>query len=283
MILKGAIDRMKKGIAVMVIPFLTILFVGSAQGELYLEGYMGDNFAVSSPHPLEIKANPLYSSAKIVSTNYPQNVSFSLLGGVKLGTWFVREGFLGFDYPSWMKYLGFYLDFCFHSISFQKVIGSQRMYFFPSPSPNHFELVKFTGDGEIVTLAFMAAFRYGFSPSEEVPFGRWQPYVAIGPAIFFSGLSPQLLFQGGPNVFFPGSFGYINMTSDDSSVNVGLATEAGLRRMFTKHLSLEISVKYRYVHPSYSYNFSYVGYYHQLRVNPTFHLFNFQIGAAYHF
>ena len=45
-------------------------------------------------------------------------------GGVKLGTWFVREGTLGFDYPDWMKYLGFYLDFKVHRLVYERALGS---------------------------------------------------------------------------------------------------------------------------------------------------------------
>ncbi len=82
---------------------------------------------------------------------------------------------------------------------------------------------------------------------------------------------PGLLFQSSP--------GY------KDSINVGLATELGLRYMITKAISAEISFKYRYFAPSYSYsgNVPALGTTFNLDSKPDFNLFSGQFGMAYHF
>jgi opacity protein-like surface antigen len=63
------------------------------------------------------------------------------------------------------------------------------------------------------TTALHIVGRYGFSPDKEVLFGRLQPYVGIGPA--FIVLSEEV----------------------DSAKNFGIDVMAGIRYMFTKHIS----------------------------------------------
>ena len=62
--------------------------------------------------------------------------------------------------------------------------------------------------------------RYGFLPDQEVPFGRLQPYVGIGPGLV-------MLYA-----------------EADSAKNFGLEVEAGLRYMFTKHLGGFLEYKF---------------------------------------
>jgi opacity protein-like surface antigen len=103
--------------------------------------------------------------------------------------------------------------------------------------------------------------RYGFLPDSEVPFGRLQPYIAVGPAVFFSGQS-----------------------SDDmgsaSSTDVALVVESGIRYMALKNVSINLAFRYRYVRPTYTYNGIILG---SVTQTQTFNLFNAILGVSYHF
>ena len=92
--------------------FLMAVFLtmsGSAKAEMYLEGYLGGVGATN----LGDSTTWNYPTIPGFQDNYnvPGNPSAAVIGGVKLGTWFVPTGFLGYNYPEWMKYFGFYTDF----------------------------------------------------------------------------------------------------------------------------------------------------------------------------
>ena len=88
-----------------------------------------------------------------------------------------------------MKYFGFYTDLSYHALNHPN--NTVNISGFP-----------FAGNssGYIWTWGFMLAARYGFLQDNEVPFGRLQPYVAVGPAIFFSGQDYNIAgLTGGSN------------------------------------------------------------------------------------
>jgi hypothetical protein len=267
---------------------LTVLTVlpGAVRAEMYVEVYGGGNFAANAGMNLTT-SRTVFGPLDIRSEYHriPGRIDPAVAGGLKIGTWFVKEGVLGFNYPAWARYLGFNLDFSYHRLDLRR----QRMssfftgFFQAGPIPSY-QVNNFWSEGNAVTLAFMFAARYGFLPDAEVPFGRLQPYIAVGPAILFSSQKPALasgmIIAGPPPAFA----NYTLKPSSNSSVDIALAVETGLRWMALKNVSLDVSFKYRFAQPSYHYSSvdSLLGF-QNFTLHPTYHLFSFQVGAAYHF
>lgn len=300
---------MKKFLSVLGVLLVAALALhpGPALSEVYVEAYLGGvqgaNAAMSPSHTASDSFS-LGTFSSSYSFGIPGRLDPAFMGGLKIGTWFVPEGFLGYRYPGWMKYFGFYLDFMVHRLNFRRQTGSYTNNILingvPAGGPGA-GLPTFAGDmtffsdGLAPTLAFMFAARYGFYPDNEVPFGRLQPYVAVGPAILFASQSPTIhrytakIQYGSPN---PPSIsrGTSLISGFRSDATICLAVEAGLRWMALKNVSLETSFKYRWAQPSFSSDFrdpllmvDGVRPLHTLTFNPSLHLFSFQVGAAYHF
>lgn len=250
-----------------------------AKAEMYVEAYIGANTASSFDKSTTINFNGINNSA---TGNIPGGPNAAVIGGLKVGTWFVPTGFLGYGYPDWMKYFGFYTDFSFHRLDArQQDFGVLTKI----GGANGFSIGNFKSEGTVATWAFMLAARYGFFQDSEVPFGRLQPYVAAGPAIMWSTQRPKVT-QNQTNTWL-GPTGWGLSCNDSSSTNIALAVDAGIRYMCLKNVSLDASFKYRYANPSYSYsgfaaNLAGVSSY-SMKYEPTLSLFSFQLGAAYHF
>ncbi len=265
---------MKKSYAVagiMILAAVLLVLPVGAKAEMYVEAYLG----ASLPDMMNDKTAVVAPGAgQVVAGNFPGHPQPAVLGGIKIGTWFVKEGFLGYNYPEWMKYLGFYLDFCYHRLdlknqNFNTALSTGGAF-------TTFLNTDFRSEGTAATLAFMFAARYGFLKDSEVPFGRLQPYIGVGPAIMWTTQTPKVTFRTtGQNIDF----------DSEGSTNIALAIDAGVRYMALKNVSLDLSFKYRYTNPSYTYTGAVdvtgapVGF----RYEPTLNLFSVQLGAAYHF
>ncbi len=255
---------------------LLVLPVG-ARAEMYVEGYLGGVFP--SSQSFDFGATP--AADYTYNVRVPGRYDPTVMGGLKIGTWFVKEGFLGFNYPAWMKHLGFYLDFSYHRLNMRPQLATYREVFAGLANRG---VLNFSSEGAAATLAFMFAGRYGFFPDAEVPYGRLQPYLAVGPALLFVSQQPRFSF-----VRFTGPFLTDDMDlASDSDVALALAVETGLRWMALKNVSLDVSFKYRFAQPSFSHTLSEGanGFFinpHTVTMEPTLHLFSFQVGAAYHF
>jgi len=248
---------MKQAKVLVVALALLALLAGTAQGEMYFEGYIGGNWAANASDPVFIIG--------VWRPSVPGHIDPAFQGGLKLGAWFDRTGVLsGINFPAWMRYFGFFLDFSYHAVNVPKRVWTIQV---PATSGTYYS------EGAVATLAFMFAARYGFLPDQEVPFGRLQPYIAVGPALMFSWHQPTVLIPILSKTPFK--------ADSASSTNVGLAVETGLRWMALKRVSLDVSFKYRYVRPEYSYE-GFVGI-PTSYARPNANLFSLQVGAAYHF
>ena len=294
-----AMNRISKVRFLLVMAVLLALPV-AGQAEVYVEGYLGGvqgaNTSMSSNYSTTVPNIPPTPgiTTYVGSHNMPGRLDPAVLGGLKLGTWFVKEGFLGLNYPDWMKYFGFYLDFCVHRLDFRRQLGNYSHTILiggVTPYMTANGGLTFWSEGFAPTLAFMFAARYGFLPDSEVPFGRLQPYVAVGPGIMFASQQPAIRYD---TFGVPGSPPHLltpplaAKMASQSEAAICLAAEAGLRWMALKNVSIDVSFKYRYAQPTFNYTFDELLFFGPSAVNsftlhPAFHLFSGQVGVAYHF
>ena len=273
---------MKKGKVFVVALALLALVAGTAQAEMYVEGYIGGNFAASDSSKIATGLNLF--PVTFNSGNVNGNIDPAFLGGIKLGAWFDQSGVLsGINFPTWMKYMGFFLDFQYHRVDYaQRAQTGSVTNFFPGTFPVNYQ---FKSEGAAATLAFMFAFRYGFMPDKEVPFGRLQPYVAVGPAIMFTWQQPTVRVNSVGPIALTAPF---ELQPDaEHSTNLALQLEAGCRWMCLKNVSVDVSFKYRMAHPIYDYSFNSIFLNpfqsHKAQYSASLNFFSVNVGAAYHF
>ena len=313
---------MKKqgGIWLMVALALLLALPMAAQAEMYGEVYLGGVAGVNTPIDGNFSGSIHTGGKNKWDDTYSGSFSNSghlkpaVQGGVKLGTWFVREGTLGFDYPNWMKYFGFYLDFKVHRLVYERNSGSGTITGGGSASGtlevpiwygrySYAETLSgngnstFTSEGLAPTLSFMFAGRYGLLPDPEVPFGRLQPYLAVGPGIMFISQYTKIGMVGNlqgvrdlndPHNPQSQAFGRgFNTAAKDSdhTVAVCLAVDTGVRYMAFQNVSIDLFFNYRFAKPSLSATFvdPVNGSGHSVSWNPTYHLLSGNLGVAYHF
>jgi outer membrane protein W len=165
-------------------------------GEFFVGGFIGAGFVSNT--------NWSYQAGPLSTTADNMKINPGVTGGLKLG-YFLES----------MPYFGFEAE---------GSIGSQRQ-------PAQTVTVNPTppgaiGNGQVNeqsmlvwTMAWHFIGRYGFFPTSEVPFGRLQPYVGIGPGLV------------------------VLYAEADSAKNFSLEVEAGLRYMFTKNLGAFVEYK----------------------------------------
>jgi hypothetical protein len=239
----------------------------ASEPSFMIELYAGGGGASATSNAFRRVRGPAFGT---ISANLPGSIDPFFLAGLKIGYWFTPYGTYGISsMPDFMKYFGFYTDFSYHKLSYGEQSGPIRVNGVPVNAT-----VRFDSSGSLATWAFMFAGRYGFLQDSEVPFGRLQPYLAVGPAIFFSYQDPTFNIQ---------NVGLSPRGAD--AVNIGLAVETGLRYFFNKAVSVQASFKYRYFAPSYNYTGTVPGTVitYDTNAKPTYNLFTGQVGFAYHF
>ena len=229
---------------------LTLVWAGTAQAGMWVGAQGGANWTADTDVRIQGPGWSLEVFKDVVRNP-------AALGGIIIGYDFVKEGFLGYNYPEWMKYFSFCTDFTYNR----------------AESPAQFVTDIYEGETykeqinlemSLACWSFLFKARYGFLPDSEVPFGRLQPYLMVGPGILFSSIK--------------GSF-YNDTPFHGSSVDIALVTEAGLRWMALKNVSVDAGFRYRYAAPKYSV--SAAG--SPIDLKTELHLFTAMFRVSYHF
>ena len=118
-------------------------------------------------------------------------------------------------------------------------------------------------DVQTVPLSVLLMARYGFLKDAEVPAGRLQPYVGVGPGLFFSNAN--------------GSIGFHDV--DDTSTDVGLDFRAGLAFRFDRNWGA--FAEYRFTHVTPSWNIDVFG--GKADASTTFNTHHVVLGVSYRF
>jgi hypothetical protein len=226
------------GMAVLVAALLAM--AGVAQSAMWVGAELGANIPLNA----DVKIGTPFGNGTI------SNVGFraSVLGGMAIGYDFVNSGFGAANYPDWMKYFSFFTDVTYNKLN----ISPQTINILGPGGVAAVNTTK-TLHGYEVAWSFMFMAHFGFLGDSEVPSGRINPYLAVGPALLFSGLG------------------------DQTGTNVALVVEPGVRFMCLKNVSIDTAMRWRYAAPSYD-----------LAGNSTakissFNQFTFLVRANYHF
>jgi opacity protein-like surface antigen len=217
---------------------------GVAQSAMWVGAEMGGNF---NPNTKMQVGNS--------SDNFGTNIRASVIGGVTLGYDFVNAGFAAYAWPDWMKYFSFAMDLTYNRLDIHSNNGFGHLL---SPSS------RFNGYEVAWTFLFMA--HYGFLPDSEVPGGRINPYIGVGPAIVWTGAEFSTAVD---NTRYTGRYGV-------DAMNVALVVEPGIRWVCFKNVSVDTAMRYRYSVPSWGIDGSTV------KANPL-HQIAFLLRANYHF
>jgi hypothetical protein len=222
---------------------------GVAQSAMWVGAELGGNFPLNTDVTLSTP----------VGNGTLNNVGFraSVIGGMAIGYDFVNSGFGAANYPDWMKYFSVVTD-----ITYNKLNISPQNFTFSTFAPGigvvsapvqNFK----TFHGYELAWTFMLMAHYGFLGDSEVPSGRINPYVGVGPAVLWTAIKQA----GGTG----------------SSTNVALVVEPGIRWMCLKNVSVDTAVRWRYAVPSYD-----IGTNSTVKIDPLSQ-FCFLVRANYHF
>lgn len=215
------------GVAALVAAMLAMS--GVAQSAMWVGGEIGGNF---NGYP-QMSVNTLGFSRNLETEIRP-----SVIGGVTVGYDFVNSGFGAYNYPSWMQYFSFALDFTFNKVDIQDA-GPGIGRFFSNNS-------RLNGKEEALTFLFM--FHYGFMKDSEIPAGRIHPYLGIGPAIVWTQV------QGTFPIFTVAGDRVRSANWGDDAMNVALVVEPGVRFVALPNVSIDVAMRYRYSAPSWEGN-----------------------------
>ena len=241
------------GVAALVAAMLAL--AGVAQSAMWVGAELGGNF------PLKATVNG--SVGPFDGSLGKLGIQPSVIGGATIGYDFVNSGFGAYAWPDWMQYFSFAMDITYNKLNIrggQTVdVSLQNVNFGRQNLLGSSQTVK----GYEVAWTFLFMAHYGFLRDSEVPSGRINPYIGVGPAILWSGFESPY-GSGGAN-----------------AMNVALIVEPGIRWMCLPNVSIDTAMRYRYAVPSY--DLGHIPGVGDLTLRPTLNQFAFILRANYHF
>ncbi|MDI6854753.1 MAG: outer membrane beta-barrel protein [Deltaproteobacteria bacterium] len=173
-------------------------------GGFFFGGYMGASFVHSDDWKFNNLAFPGGGAGETTFSTI--KFSPSVVGGLKLGY-----------YSHTLPWLGVEVESSFNRQDIRQAAGTLSR---PVGAPASDRADVAAARLYVWTMAFHFLGRYGFLPDKEVPFGRLQPYVGIGP-------------------------GFVILYSwRDAAKNFSLDAEAGVRYMLLRNLSAFVEYKF---------------------------------------
>jgi opacity protein-like surface antigen len=171
-------------------------------GEWYVGAYSGLSYLPSADWQMN-KFSPPFQGRTAKNVTYRE----AILGGVKFGRYFDRFPWFGIEMET--------------SFSRHAIPGNQGRISPPVPGGPTNAL---GGSDRFYIWAMQSNLlaRYGFLKDKEVPFGRLQPYVGLGPGV-------EILYG-----------------TNDSAKNFAIEALAGVRYMFTQNLGIFSEYKFSY-------------------------------------
>ena len=234
--------------------------------QAYAETYVGGQFGLSMPSIGKGLSNGELTSRNVTfptgTATFPegttidnQSLASSLLVGIKLGHFFSRAPWLGIETELFQTTPHIkQQDITIRSdspVTFTPAGGGPpTLINTPLTSPG-FQGANF----RVITWAPLNfVFRY--------PGTRLQPYVAIGPGVFFGRIKDGSITQG---------------PDSQSSTKIGLNTQVGLQYYITRHVSMFGEWKYNYTRFNFQENDNFFGF------KSTYSMHLFAVGINYHF
>jgi hypothetical protein len=243
------------GVAALVAAMLALS--GVAQSAMWVGAELGGNFPLTG----NINADIGPFNGSLGGVGYQPSV----IGGATIGYDFVNSGFGAYAWPDWMKYFSFAMDITYNKLNIR---GGQTVdVTFQGVNLGNIVLPRnIYLKGYEVAWSFLFMAHYGFLRDSEVPSGRINPYIGVGPAILWSGFENPVGFGG---------------TNSANAMNIALIVEPGIRWMALPNVSIDTAMRYRYAVPSYDIgNIPGVG---TFNLRPTLHQLAFLVRANYHF
>jgi opacity protein-like surface antigen len=242
------------GVAVLLAALLAL--AGVAQSAMWVGAELGANFPASS----DVKING-------TSTNTNTDFNPAVIGGAAIGYDFVNAGFGAYAWPDWMKYFSLVTDITYNRLDvYAGGAGSQGI---SAVLPGGSRL-----EGSALAWTWMLMAHYGFMPDSEVPTGRINPYVGVGPAIVWTTIDGGSIgFGPVPATGVAG--GTFHSIGSSTSTNIALVAEAGIRWMAFKNVSVDTAYRFRWLEPSFD-----VG---PATIQIPLYMHSFLVRANYHF